>query len=55
VSSTTDGRAGSATPFTVHRSKLSYRRMNFLFPHVRAELLIHTILNRQWDDDAWPL
>ena len=29
--------------------------MNFLFPHIRAELLIRTILTRQWDDDAWPL
>lgn len=29
--------------------------MNFLFPHVRVELLIRTILTRQWDDEAWPV
>jgi hypothetical protein len=27
----------------------------FLFPHIRIELLLRTMLTRQWDDDAWPL
>ena len=27
--------------------------MHFLFPHIRVELLIRTILTRQWDDKAW--
>jgi hypothetical protein len=29
--------------------------MHFLFPHVRVELLIRTILSREWDESAWPL
>jgi hypothetical protein len=29
--------------------------VHFLFPHIRVELLIRTILTRQWDDDAWLL
>jgi hypothetical protein len=29
--------------------------VHFLFPHIRVELLIRTILTRQWDDEAWPL
>ena len=29
--------------------------MHFLFPHIRVELLIRTILTRQWDDETWPL
>ena len=28
--------------------------MHFLFPHIRVELLIRSILTRQWDDEAWP-
>ena len=27
--------------------------MHFLFPHIRVELLIRTILTRQWDDETW--
>jgi hypothetical protein len=29
--------------------------VHFLFPHIRVELLIRTILARQWDDETWPL
>jgi hypothetical protein len=29
--------------------------VHFLFPHIRVELLIRTILTRHWDDDAWPI
>jgi hypothetical protein len=29
--------------------------LNFLFAHVRVELIIHTILTRQWDDEEWPV
>jgi hypothetical protein len=29
--------------------------MNFLFPHIRVELLIRTMLTREWDDEAWPI
>ena len=29
--------------------------VHFLFPHIRVELLLRTMLTRQWDDDAWPL
>jgi hypothetical protein len=28
--------------------------VHFLFPHIRVELLIRTILTRQSDDEAWP-
>jgi hypothetical protein len=29
--------------------------MRFLFPHIRVELLIRTMLTRKWDEDAWPI
>jgi len=29
--------------------------VHFLFPHIRVELVIRSILTRQWDDEAWPL
>lgn len=37
------------------RDQLKRDLVHFLFPHIRVELLIRTILTRQWDDDAWPL
>jgi hypothetical protein len=38
-----------------HRPVLDARTMHFLLPYARLELLIRTILTRQWDDEAWPL
>ena len=29
--------------------------MHFLFPHNRVDLLLRTMLTRQWNDEAWPL
>jgi hypothetical protein len=29
--------------------------VHFLFPHIRVELLIRTMLTRQWGEDAWLL
>ena len=29
--------------------------MHFLFPHIRVELLLRTMLTRQCDDDTWPV
>jgi hypothetical protein len=29
--------------------------MRFLCPHIRLELLIRTMLTREWDDEAWPM
>jgi hypothetical protein len=29
--------------------------VHLLPPHVRVELLIQTILTRDWDDEAWPM
>jgi hypothetical protein len=29
--------------------------VHFLFPHIRVELLIRTMLTREWDDETWPI
>jgi hypothetical protein len=29
--------------------------MHFLLPYARLELVIRTMLIRQWDDEAWPV
>ena len=44
--------AWEATPWLYDRDWFKRDLVHFLF---RCELLIHTILTRQWDDDAWPL
>jgi len=39
----------------LERGRRTLATVLFLFPHVRVEFLIHTILTREWDDEAWPL
>ena len=48
-------------PYSARRSKLCERDpsqrglVHFRFPQISVELVIRTILTRQWDDEAWPL
>ena len=52
----TPWRAVQRAAFDALRAASAWREpVHFLFPHIRVELLIRTILTRQWDDDAWPL
>ena len=58
--SSTAWRPRRGAQSNVRRSLCGWHRpepelVHFLFPHIRVELLIRTILTRQWDDDAWPL
>jgi hypothetical protein len=48
---TTEYTTALADPVAVD----STTNMSFLFPHIRVELLIRTILTRQWDDETWPV